>query len=342
MWKSLQLFKLIVILVSSCVVDNSDLAADHGVVSNSIVLLQRAIHSQSNGALFKHASIGAVQNTANLTTSKAAETVVNKAETGRRKWRKRKKRRQVTRDMVYVIKTFPGNYETRLKLQFETWLTLVRPENIVVLTYTPKGDQHRPLPSFLDTRVTVLSPECPDDGKAGTDGCCREKFALQWLKHQNFKRAFFIDDDTFVRVPRWEKFVSHQFLKSGEILATECTQDRTNITGFCGGCGYMFRKGQIQKLVNQKFEAEYDELCKEVRVADVATGALAKRRGLTINSGPDWALNGNALDSSQINAILADEKTPLLLQHAVRSPAAMWMLHGGLNLESEMYRTHKR
>ena len=113
--------------------------------------------------------------------------------------RHHKHRQTSTDNVIFVIRTFPNNFGTRLAEQAETWIKELELHELLVSSSTAAGGKGKQLPQNIP-QVNLIQRHCPSGHALGP--ACTEASALIHLwnntDNNNFDWAFIIDDDVLV------------------------------------------------------------------------------------------------------------------------------------------------
>lgn len=231
--------------------------------------------------------------------------------------------------ILYVIRTYPRTYESRLKLIEETWLQSITDDYILIVSIKTKHYQDSEI-SFVKPRhnLKIIYPECVYSGKS--EGmCCQESNALVAALDFDFDWVFMVDDDVFLS-PKRVKNLLREMPPWADIIgawgcATEVHQHGVtyDMRGFCGGHGYAMTRSALEHMVYdaRRFLLEYHLVCEDVKLCDIVTGVIAERRRLEIHSFPFGNLQNN-YNKAVYHRIYGDK---------------MYRLHAMLNLETEPF-----
>jgi len=192
--------------------------------------------------------------------------------------------------ILYVIRTYPRTYKTRMRWLSDTWLSTIEDPILIVGITNSFWPDHAKLDIPMRDNMKVIYPKCHRKGK-GEGICCQEAYGLVEALKYEFDWLHMIDDDVFISPTNIKNMLdqTHDYFdgRGGfgcSLSGTHYEDKKVKLEGFCGGMGYAFRRNAIEQLVwNQgAFLHEYKTLCQEFQACDVVTGVLANRRGLNI------------------------------------------------------------
>jgi len=155
--------------------------------------------------------------------------------------------------VLYVIKTYAGAYENKLRAVMETWGAQVPRSSLLIV-----GDEeHKEFPIHV-------AKECGADANLGL--ACRVAHGVELAAKTpgNWSWVFVVDDDHYVKTDNLESFLAT--LDSSVATGVGCygcgAGGQFNYCrgkgGFCGGCGYGFSRAALMKAV-RGHEAEFRE-----------------------------------------------------------------------------------
>lgn len=146
-------------------------------------------------------------------------------------------------NILYMVKSYKGFYETKLRSQLKTWASTVNKASFMVL-----GDE-----AWADYPIQIASA-CASDATEGL--ACRVAYGFTLAaKHPgNWSWLYVVDDDHYVRPTMVQKVLSK--LDSSKPVGAGCygcgtPQYCDGHGGFCGGCGYAFSRSAVTKMVGQ-------------------------------------------------------------------------------------------
>mmetsp|Transcript_55694 Transcript_55694/g.107460 ORF Transcript_55694/g.107460 Transcript_55694/m.107460 type:complete len:359 (+) Transcript_55694:38-1114(+) len=153
--------------------------------------------------------------------------------------------------VLYVIKTYAGAYENKLRAVMETWGAQVPRSSLLIV-----GDEeHKEFPIHV-------ANECGSDPNLGL--ACRVAHGVELAANTpgNWSWVFVVDDDHYVKTDNLERFLAT--LDSNVPTGVGCygcgAGGGFNYCrgkgGFCGGCGYGFSRAAVMKAV-KGHEAEF-------------------------------------------------------------------------------------
>jgi len=203
--------------------------------------------------------------------------------------------------ILFLVRTWPPNYDTRLKWQSETWMSVL-PQNqmlIVALNASYQEDRGNPkrinLPGLKN--ADIIYPECRNKAgnvNKGMGLCCQEAEGLVRALDHKFDWLFIIDDDIFLVPKNLTKELRQYNPNYWDLLGqwgcgAESDYDKVpghRYVGFCGGYGYAISRKALERLVGEddSFLVRYRDACEKMHACDVVTGALAKERDLRIKT----------------------------------------------------------
>jgi len=156
--------------------------------------------------------------------------------------------------VLYVIKTYSGAYNTKLRAVMDTWGSQVPKSSLIIV-----GD----LP-FAEFPVQVAM-ECGSDAMLGL--ACRVAHALMLAARTpgNWSWVVIVDDDHYVKTDNLERSLARFDGQTPVgVGCYGCGQGApfhycNDAGGFCGGCGYAFSRKAIM-LAIQGREEEFRQL----------------------------------------------------------------------------------
>lgn len=198
--------------------------------------------------------------------------------------------------LLWVLRTFPGNYKSKLKHQAHTWLKLLDPAQDRLLIASAYSSE-TVVPS-IPNATWSLPKGCEDNHGVGL--CCQEARAIVFSTNLTYDWAFFVDDDVYARPELVRQVIGTHAATHGNMAAlgtTGCVTGNflNQIHGFCGGGGYALSRAAIEHmLAKPNFEQRYHRHCKRTQFCDITTAALAVEAGvalMTSNAFHPWGLD---------------------------------------------------
>lgn len=185
-------------------------------------------------------------------------------------------------NVLYVVRTWHKNYDTRLRSIMRTWARSVDPDSLLFV-----GDKSHDNPQVL------ASPGCGSDHGLGL--CCKTGHALALARGRMAGRswALVVDDDTYVSPNNIENALSGH--NASSLVALGCNACGPKLCSnrggnFCGGCGYAVSAAAMEALVDKSHEAFEKEMVgmaassEAEQYDDIAVSCLLKRRGVATKS----------------------------------------------------------
>jgi len=146
--------------------------------------------------------------------------------------------------VLYVIKTYSGAYENRLRAVMETWAARVPRSSLLIV-----GDkEHAEFPIHV-------AHECSSDAMLGL--ACRVAHGVELAANTpgNWSWVFIVDDDHYVKTDNLEQFLAtlNPSIATG-VGCYGCGSGKPfnycrGNGGFCGGCGYGFSRAAIMRAI---------------------------------------------------------------------------------------------
>ena len=177
-------------------------------------------------------------------------------------------------NVIFVIRSYPKNFGSKLSEQANTWLKELKPEEFIVSASNDKNsDNESQLPPSIP-KESVVRMDCPSGHALGP--ACTEASALIHLWNNsisnNFNWAFIIDDDVLV-FPEGIKAFLNENANYNEAYGTPGCGSH-NIGGFCGGGGYAISKQAIGLIIeksgsSKNFLNSYMDKAKELEYSDI-------------------------------------------------------------------------
>lgn len=229
-------------------------------------------------------------------------------------------------DILYVVRTWHKNYETRLPSILKTWASPLDRSSLLIV-----GDQE------LKDPVVHAANGCLSDHHVGLT--CKTGHSLALAAEQIGDRSwvFVIDDDVYVNTSNLEGLLKERDASALVALGipgcgTPHCDDHQG--GFCGGGGYALSRAALKALVDKPTATEFqNELLDMTKVYypgetpwdDITTTCLMKRRGITverIDGLYGWRIPDNSkaapngkLSTAYKNAIHSSSPLPLTFHY---------------------------
>lgn len=238
-------------------------------------------------------------------------------------------------NILYVIRTWHKNYDTKLPSILETWASTVDGSSLLIV-----GDQD------LQNSTVHAATGCLNDHNVGLTCKTGHSLALAAEMIGTYSWAFVIDDDVYVNTSNLEgELKKHDASKLVALGRPGCGAPHCDDHqgGLCGGGGYALSRAALKALVDKPtakdFQNELLDMTKvfypgETPWDDVTTACLVKRRGITIENLEGlygWRVPGGStpapdgkLSSSYIGAIHSVNPLPLTFHYI--SPEEMYTI----------------
>lgn len=239
-------------------------------------------------------------------------------------------------DILYIVRTWHKNYETRLPSILETWASKLDSSSLLIV-----GDQDRQNPTVH------AATGCKTDHHIGLTCKTGHSLALAAEQIGNRPWAFVIDDDVYVNTSNLESLLKSRDASKLVALGipgcgTPHCDDHQG--GFCGGGGYALSRAALKALVDKPSATDFhNELLDMTKVFypnetpwdDITTTCLMKRRGITVEKIdglygwriPDTskAAPDGKLSQTYKHAIHSSSPLPLTFHYV--SPQEMYTIH---------------
>jgi len=162
--------------------------------------------------------------------------------------------------VLFMVKSYSGFYDTKLRAQMQTWGSLLPRSSFLVL-----GDK-----AWSEFPIEQAT-ECGADATEGL--ACRVAYGMTVAAKTpgNWSWLYVIDDDHYVRPGLVEKNLAE--FNESEPVAGGCygcgrPQYCGGKGGFCGGCGYFFSRVAVKAMVGDdatEFMAYHSRISKSNR-----------------------------------------------------------------------------
>lgn len=202
-------------------------------------------------------------------------------------------------NILYVIRTWHKNYDTRVPSIMKTWASTLDRSSLLLV-----GDVD------LQNPIVHAATGCSSDHHVGLTCKTGHSLALAADMIGNHPWAFLIDDDVYVNTSHLENVLKKE--DPSKLVAfgipgcgTPHCDDHEG--GFCGGGGYALSRAALKALVDKPTAREFhNELLDMTKVFypgetpwdDITTTCLMKRRGIEIKK-MDGLYGWRLPDSSQ-------------------------------------------
>jgi hypothetical protein len=203
--------------------------------------------------------------------------------------------------VLYIIRSIPKYYESRLKSQYNTWMKLLSKNDMVLVA----SDNLKHKDKF---NLKYSTPKgCPRNH--GDGPCCSESNAIvKALKEFKFDWVFILDDDVYL-YPKKVREILYKYRNNHNIGLGTTGCVAKGIGGFCGGGGYGFSRKCLKKIVGNdydKFLKEYKLHCDKTQFCDITTADMAKQKGIELKTIPEfkpWGIKKTEKDEIKNNNI---------------------------------------
>jgi len=158
-------------------------------------------------------------------------------------------------NVLYMVKSYKGFYETKLRALLKTWGSMLSKSSLLVL-----GDED--WPEYPISKASM----CESDATEGLS--CRVAYGVTLAaKHPgNWSWLFVVDDDHYVWPVNVEKQLSK--MDATKPVGAGCygcgaPQYCDGHGGFCGGCGYALSRAAVMAVVGSnatEFQAYHDKI----------------------------------------------------------------------------------
>jgi hypothetical protein len=240
--------------------------------------------------------------------------------------------------VLYIVKTFSGNYDTRLEAAKNTWMSQIAPQDVVVL-----GDKPH------DSPKVITFDDCPNETHFGElmPLACRETRALEHAAHlfaesDRWSWVFIADDDHYVisrnvedTLAQWD---ASQPIAGGCFGCGDVHGLCDGTGGFCGACGIAISRAALVAMVGTSSE-EYHAFCEGVYMDeaksqgrdDTTVGCVIKDRvkDLEIKTFTRGNITAGVIDASKMGELEFSKLTPLNAQMVAHwvTPEQMYKIH---------------
>lgn len=243
---------------------------------------------------------------------------------------------KVKGNILYVVRTWHKNYNTRLPSILQTWAAPLDRSSLLLV-----GDQE------LQSPTVHAATGCGSDHHLGLTCKTGHSLALAAEMIGQKPWAFVIDDDVYVNTSHLESLLQkHDSSKLVALGIPGCGTPHCDDHegGFCGGGGYALSQAALKALIDrpkpEDFHNELQDMTKvfypgETPWDDITTTCLMKRRGISIEKidglygwripdGSHPAPDGK-LTQLYKAAIHSSNPTPLTFHYV--SPEEMYTIH---------------
>lgn len=292
-------------------------------------LLQTSTHSSDILQLISttNSSSDSTSKVASRLHMDAAQTAMSKRSTQLHK---------VKGDILYVVRTWHPNYDTRLPSIMKTWASTLDSSALLIV-----GDKH------LQNPTVHAATGCGTDHHVGLTCKTGHSLALAAEKIGSRPWAFLIDDDVYVNTSNLEDLLKkHDPTRLIALGIPGCGAPHCDDHqgGFCGGGGYALSRAALKALVDRPtptdFHNELLDMTKvfypgEVPWDDITTTCLMKRRGITVEKIDGlygWRLPDSSTAApdgklSQQTKTAIHSSNPLPLTFHYIAPQEMYTIH---------------
>jgi len=205
--------------------------------------------------------------------------------------------------ILYVIRSIPKYYETRIKSQYDTWFKFLTKNDKVLIASEKKNHNNK-----FDLNFNI--PDCPPGH--GDGPCCSESNALvKALNNYKFDWIFILDDDVYLYPPKVREIINKYKDNHGIAIGTVGCVAK-DISGFCGGGGYGFSRRVLEKLIDNnenEFLNLYKNHCNNTQYCDITTADLLVKKGIELINIPE--LRPWGIQKSDENDILENKVATL-------------------------------
>jgi len=144
-------------------------------------------------------------------------------------------------DVLYMVKSYKGFYDTKLRALLQTWGSTLRPSSLLVL-----GDE-----DWAEFPISKASM-CGSDATQGL--ACRVAYGMTVAAKApgNWSWLYVVDDDHYVQPPMVERTLAK--FDASKLVAGGCytcgvPKYCDGQGGFCGGCGYFLSRAAVRAMV---------------------------------------------------------------------------------------------
>lgn len=199
---------------------------------------------------------------------------------------KRSNSSKVKSNVLYVVRTWHKNYETRVPSVLKTWAAPLEDSSLLIVGDRALSSQKGP--------TIYAATGCSSDHHVGLTCKTGHSLALAAEKIGKHPWVFLIDDDVYVNTSHLEMVLKqHDPSKLVALGIPGCGTPHCDDHegGFCGGGGYALSQAALKALVDKPNPDEFhDELLDMTKVFypgetpwdDITTTCLMKRRGIAI------------------------------------------------------------
>jgi len=144
-------------------------------------------------------------------------------------------------DVLYMVKSYKGSYNTQLRAVLQTWGSTLPPSSLLVL-----GDE-----DWAEFPISKASM-CGSDATQGL--ACRVAYGMTVAAKApgNWSWLYVVDDDHYVQPPMVERTLAK--FDASKLVAGGCytcgvPKYCDGQGGFCGGCGYFLSRAAVRAMV---------------------------------------------------------------------------------------------
>jgi len=232
--------------------------------------------------------------------------------------------------VLYLIKTYSGAYDTKLRAVMDTWGARVPKSSLLIV-----GDE--PSAQF----PIHVAKECGSDAMLGL--ACRVAHGMELAASTpgNWSWVFVVDDDHYVKTDNLERSLAR--LDPNVVTGVGCygcgsgepfhyCHDKG---GFCGGCGYGFSRAAVMKAIKGKeadFRAQHLSVAESKELSDKREDmAMTCTMMIRVPDMKVEPLEGSGIDGDNEKALMEDIsrdgcKTQSAIWHWIK-PEMMHKLH---------------
>jgi len=207
--------------------------------------------------------------------------------------------------VLYVIKTYSGVYNTKLRAVMETWAAKVPESSLLII-----GDQpHEKYPVHV-------ADECGADPNLGL--ACRVAHGVELAAKTpgNWSWVLVIDDDHYVKTENLELFLAR--FDANKLLGVGCYGCGSGEPfhfchgkgGFCGGCGYAFSRAAVMKAVaghEADFRAEHLAMAKSRELSEQREDmAMSSTMTSRVPNMDIQLLEGHGIDGHNVEDLMTE------------------------------------
>ena len=189
--------------------------------------------------------------------------------------------------ILYLVRSFPGNYKTVLTYQLNTWMRYLNPTHDSVLVASINEGHDEMIASVLELQDLNFTLPTGCSNNHGVGLCCQESNALkESVEKYDFDWMVVIDDDVYLWPSVMRDLVLDYRDSPMEAIGTlGCVAK--DVSGFCGGGGYILSREMVKKATAQDdFLHKYAGNCAITEFCDITTAWAIKEVGASLVSDP--------------------------------------------------------